>query len=226
MPAKIAFADADLAPSATLLDEIESNTADNAADQEATRPVSLVGGHFIGAAPDGSAPTAIRHRNPPRGKRERCNPPTSDRGKTRTLLRPHPHLQQWLQMHRRAEASEPNGRVASARSQQSGALSNDVSDALMVNSALASAPPPGEDDLSTPQSGTTLIAAAPDLAIAREPSPSIASLFGGVTPGARAAVGTPRSSARQVSRPDRRNSIPARLARAAAPCGREWVISR
>ena len=201
-----AVADADLTSWANLPDEIESNVADNAAAHEATRQVRLLGGHL----------SALR----------------------RTVLRPLLFaiatlallsvsgliLLHWIEEKRSAATAPLSPATAldasasgslgagqvSMRSQPDGATSNGVSDPLMVNSAFAfaSAPPPDEDRLSMPESGTTLIVAAPDLAIARGPSPSTSSLFGGVAPGARAAaVGTPKSSTSQVSRPDRRNSI-------------------
>lgn len=203
---KNAFAGADLALSATLPGEIGSNAADDAAGQEATRQVRHPGGHL----------SALR----------------------RTVLRPLlfaiatltvVSLSSLILLHRieenRSAATAPQppatapdasasgslgaGQV-SALSQWSAATSNGVLDLLMVNSAFtfASAPPPDGDSLSTPESGTTLIVAGPDLAIARGLSPSNSSSFGGVAPGATAdAVGTPKSSTSQVSRSDRRNSL-------------------
>jgi hypothetical protein len=185
--------------SAALQDEIVSNTADNVAAQECARQV---GGHLlplrwavlrpllfaVATLPVVSVSGLILLHGTEQYRAAATAPPPSATASDAS-----------------ASGSIGTGFDAVAEA-ASIATSKGVLGAPISNAAVASAPPPDGDDLSTPQSGTALIVATPDLAIAREASLTISRVFGGVATGSTATVGTPKSSARQVNRPNRRNS--------------------
>ena len=184
--------------SAALQDEIVSNTADNVAARECTRQVS---GHLLPLRRTGLRPLLFAVAT---------LPVLSVSG----LI-----LLQGTEQNRAAATAPPPLATASDASASGSigtgfdvvaeaasiATSKGVLGAPISNAALATVPPPDGDDLSTPQSGTTLIVATPDLAIAREPSLSISTAFGGVPLGSTGTVDTPKSSARQANRPNHSN---------------------